>query len=198
MRMHATRRWEDCCEFSDLVSPGFGCKILRLRPARAVRVPRRTPVEWPVFSLRNQSLPPSLPQSVKPAQPEASASPFRSVLRSDIPMAVRAMNVGAIDFLTKPVDDAAPLKSVAWAFQLDRANRREAIEHEKFVARYETLTPREREVLALLVRCLQNKQAAFELWIAEYTVQVHRAHIMRKKEADSFAIASQTRRQVNT
>ena len=130
MRMHATRRWEDCCEFSDLVSPGFGCKILRLRPARAVRVPRRTPVEWPVFSLRNQSLPPSLPQSVKPAQPEASASPFRSVLRSDIPMAVRAMNVGAIDFLTKPVDDAAPLKSVAWAFQLDRANRREAIEHE--------------------------------------------------------------------
>ena len=107
--------------------------------------------------------------------------------RGDIPMAVRAMKGGAIDFLTKPVDDETLLKSIARAFQQDRANRREAIEHEKFVARYETLTPREREVLALLVRGLQNKQAAFELGITEYTVQIHRAHIMRKMEADSFA-----------
>jgi FixJ family two-component response regulator len=107
--------------------------------------------------------------------------------RGDIPMAVRAMKGGAIDFLTKPVDDAALLKSVARAFQQDRANRRKAIEHGKVAARYETLTPREREVLALLVRGLQNKQAAFELGITEYTVQVHRAHIMRKMEADSFA-----------
>jgi FixJ family two-component response regulator len=84
--------------------------------------------------------------------------------RGDIPMAVRAR-----------------------AFQQDRANRREAIEHEKFVARYETLTPRGRDVLALLVRGLLNKQAGFELGITEYTVQVHRAHIMRKMEADSFA-----------
>ena len=107
--------------------------------------------------------------------------------RGDIPTAVCAMKGGAIDFLTKPVDDAALLKSVARAFQQDRQDRREAIEHERFVARYETLTPREREVLALLVRGLQNKQAAFELGITEYTVQVHRAHIMRKMEADSFA-----------
>ena len=105
----------------------------------------------------------------------------------DIPMAVRAMKGGAIDFLTKPIDDAALLKSVARAFQQDLSNRREAIEHERFVARYETLTPREREVLALLVRGLLNKQAGFELGITEYTVQVHRAHIMRKMEADSFA-----------
>jgi len=102
-------------------------------------------------------------------------------------MAVRAMKGGAIDFFTKPVDDATLLKSIAMAFQQDRANRREAIEHEKFAARYETLTPREREVLALLVRGLQNKQAAFELGITEYTVQVHRGQIMRKMEADSFA-----------
>ena len=107
--------------------------------------------------------------------------------RGDIPMAVRAMRGGAIDFLTKPIDAAALLKSVARAFRQDRANRREALEHEQFVARYEALTPREREVLALLVRGLQNKQAAFELGITEYTVQVHRAHIMRKMEADSFA-----------
>jgi FixJ family two-component response regulator len=68
-----------------------------------------------------------------------------------------------------------------------RANRREATEHEEFAVRYDTLTPREREVLALLVRGLLNKQAGFELGITEYTVQVHRAHIMRKMEARSFA-----------
>jgi FixJ family two-component response regulator len=105
----------------------------------------------------------------------------------DIAMAVGAMKKGAIDFLTKPIDDAALLKSVERAFQQDRANRREAVEREKFLARYQTLTPREREVLALLVRGLLNKQAGFELGITEYTVQVHRAHIMRKIEADSFA-----------
>ena len=106
---------------------------------------------------------------------------------SDVPMAVRAMREGAIDYLTKPIDQAALLKSIGRAFQQDRANRREAIEHEKFAARYETLTPREREVMALLVRGLLNKQAGFELGITEYTVQVHRAHVMRKMEADSFA-----------
>ena len=105
----------------------------------------------------------------------------------DVPMAVRAMRGGAIDFLTKPIDEAALLESVERAFQQDRANRREAIEHDQFAARYETLTPREREVLALLVRGLLNKQAGFELGITEYTVQIHRAHIMRKMEADSFA-----------
>jgi FixJ family two-component response regulator len=107
--------------------------------------------------------------------------------RGDIPMAVRAMKGGAIDFLTKPIDEAALFKSIERAFQKDRANHRQVVEREKFVARYETLTHREREVLALLVRGLQNKQAAFELGITEYTVQVHRAHIMRKMEADSFA-----------
>jgi FixJ family two-component response regulator len=105
----------------------------------------------------------------------------------DIPMAVRAIREGAIDFLTKPVDDAILLQSVEKAFQRDRVSRREAMEYERFAVRYRTLTPREREVLGFLVRGLQNKQAAFELGITEYTVQVHRAHIMRKMEADSFA-----------
>jgi FixJ family two-component response regulator len=106
----------------------------------------------------------------------------------DIPTAVRAMREGAVDFFTKPVNDAALLKSVERAFRQHRANRDAAIERQEFVARYNTLTPREREVLALLVRGLQNKQAAFELGITEYTVQVHRAHVMRKMEADSFAM----------
>jgi FixJ family two-component response regulator len=107
--------------------------------------------------------------------------------RGDIPMAVRAIQGGAIDFLTKPIDEAAFFNSVERAFEQERANRREATEQEAFAARYATLTPREREVLALLVRGLLNKQAAFELGITEYTVQIHRAHIMRKMEANTFA-----------
>jgi FixJ family two-component response regulator len=102
-------------------------------------------------------------------------------------MAVRAMREGAIDFLTKPVDDAALLKSVERAFQQYRENRLEAVEHRNFATRYKTLTPRERQVLWLLVRGLLNKQVGFELGITEYTVQIHRAHIMQKMEADSFA-----------
>jgi FixJ family two-component response regulator len=107
--------------------------------------------------------------------------------RGDIPMTVRAMKGGAIDFLTKPVNAVALLKSIERAIQQHHANHQEAMEHEKFIARYETLTVREREVLVLLVRGLLNKQVGFELGIAEYTVQIHRSHIMRKIEADSFA-----------
>jgi len=107
--------------------------------------------------------------------------------RGDIPSTVSAMKGGAIDFLTKPIDEAALLTSVERALQQDRANRHEAMEHARLVARYESLTPRERELLPLLVRGLLNKQAAVELGISEYTVQVHRGHIMRKMQADSFA-----------
>jgi len=107
--------------------------------------------------------------------------------RGDISSTVRAMKGGAIDFLTKPVDEELLLASVERALLQDRANRQDAIEHARLVARYESLTPREREVLPLLVRGLLNKQAAFELGITEYTVQIHRGHIMRKMEADSFA-----------
>jgi FixJ family two-component response regulator len=107
--------------------------------------------------------------------------------RGDIPSTVSAMKYGAIDFFTKPVDGAMLLKSVEKALQRDSANRQEAIEHARLVTRYESLTPREREVLRLLANGLLNKQAAFELGITEYTVQFHRGHIMRKMEADSFA-----------
>jgi FixJ family two-component response regulator len=107
--------------------------------------------------------------------------------RGDIPSTVKAMKGGAVDFLTKPVDEEALLASVERALRQDRTNRHEAAEHAKLVALYESLTPREREILPLLVRGLLNKQAAFELGITEYTVQIHRGHIMRKMEADSFA-----------
>jgi FixJ family two-component response regulator len=107
--------------------------------------------------------------------------------RGDIPSTVRAMKGGAADFLTKPVDEETLLASVERALQQDRASRHEAVEYARLVARYESLTRREREVLPLLARGLLNKQAAFELGITEYTVQIHRGHIMRKMEADSFA-----------
>ena len=107
--------------------------------------------------------------------------------RGDIPSTVTAMKGGAIDFLTKPVDESALLASVEKGLLQDRANRSEAVEHARLIARYKSLTPREREVLPLLVNGLLNKQAAFELGITEYTVQIHRGHIMRKMEADSFA-----------
>jgi FixJ family two-component response regulator len=97
------------------------------------------------------------------------------------------MKGGAIDFLTKPVDEELLLASVERALQQDRASRQEAMEQAKLVALYETLTPRERELLPLLASGLLNKQAAFELGITEYTVQIHRGHIMRKMQADSFA-----------
>jgi FixJ family two-component response regulator len=107
--------------------------------------------------------------------------------RGDIPSTVRAMKGGAVDFLTKPVDEEALLASVERALHQDRASRQEAHQHAMLVARYDLLTPREREVLPLLIQGLLNKQAAFELGITEYTVQIHRGHIMRKMEADSFA-----------
>ena len=107
--------------------------------------------------------------------------------RGDIPSTVRAMKGGAVDFLTQPVDEEVLLASVERALRQDRASRQKAMEHAKLVARYESLTPRERELLPLLTGGLLNKQAAFELGITEYTVQIHRGHIMRKMEADSFA-----------
>ena len=107
--------------------------------------------------------------------------------RGDIPSAVNAMKEGASDFFTKPVDGAALLSSVERALQQNIANRLEASEQASLAARHDSLTPREREVLPMLASGLLNKQVAYELGITEYTVQLHRGHIMRKMEADSFA-----------
>lgn len=105
----------------------------------------------------------------------------------DIPMTVRAMKGGAVDFLTKPFRDQDMLDAVAKAIEQDR-NRREA---EKIVtgvqALLDTLTPREREILALVASGLMNKQIAAELGLAEITVKIHRGHIMKKMGAKSLA-----------
>src|SRR5580692_3664555 len=108
--------------------------------------------------------------------------------RGDIPSTVKAMKGGAVDFLTKPVDETILLAAVEQALQKDRSARLEASEHADLRARYLSLTPREQEVLPLLVRGLLNKQAAAELGISEYTVQIHRGNIMRKMKAESFAM----------
>ena len=105
----------------------------------------------------------------------------------DIPMTVRAMKGGAVDFLTKPFRDQDMLDAVGAAIERDR-KRREA---DKIVAdlqtRFETLTPREREILAFVSSGLMNKQIAAELGLAEITVKIHRGHIMRKMGAKTLA-----------
>jgi FixJ family two-component response regulator len=107
--------------------------------------------------------------------------------RGDVPSTVTAMKGGAIDFLTKPIDETALLTCIEKALEHDRKLRLAALDRESLLARYQSLTPREQQVLPLLVGGLLNKQAAGKLGITEYTVQIHRGHIMRKMEADSFA-----------
>jgi FixJ family two-component response regulator len=105
----------------------------------------------------------------------------------DIPMTVRAMKGGAVDFLTKPFRDQDMLDAVVTAIERDR-KRREADQIAAHLqALFETLTPREREVLALVSSGLMNKQVAAELGLAEITVKLHRGHIMRKMGAKSLA-----------
>jgi FixJ family two-component response regulator len=105
----------------------------------------------------------------------------------DIPMSVRAMKGGAVDFLSKPFRDQDMLDAVTVAIERDR-KRREA---DRIVANlqthFQTLTPREREILALVSSGLMNKQIAAELGLAEITVKIHRGHIMKKMDAKSLA-----------
>ncbi|MCQ1775822.1 response regulator transcription factor [Neorhizobium galegae] len=103
----------------------------------------------------------------------------------DIPMTVRAMKAGALDFLTKPFRDQDVLDAVNAAFQLSasRKNHWDAVTALK--ARYKTLTEREREVMHEVVKGLMNKQIAFNLGISEITVKIHRGNVMRKMEAKS-------------
>ncbi|MFZ0309485.1 MAG: response regulator transcription factor [Candidatus Sulfotelmatobacter sp.] len=105
----------------------------------------------------------------------------------DIPMSVRAMKEGAHEFLTKPVRGQDLLDSVQKALASDRALRRERREANEIRARFESLTPREKEVLELVVAGLLNKQIADQLGMSELTVKTHRAHVMEKTQAESLA-----------
>ena len=105
----------------------------------------------------------------------------------DIPMTVRAMKAGAVDFLTKPFRDQDMLDAVAAAIERDRNRRNEAKVLSHLRDLFATLTPREREVMALVTAGLMNKQVAAEIGIAEITVKINRGHIMRKMGAKSLA-----------
>lgn len=104
----------------------------------------------------------------------------------DVPMSVTAMKAGAIDFLTKPVRDQDLLDAIQRGIRLDRDRRAEARQLELLQARHAALTPREREVMALVADGLANKQIAATLELKEVTVKVHRAQVMRKLEARSL------------
>jgi FixJ family two-component response regulator len=105
----------------------------------------------------------------------------------DIPMSVRALKAGAVDFLTKPVDRQTLLAAVNAALEQDIARRAERDEIQALRQRYDRLTPREREVLGLVVAGKLNKQIAGDLGAAERTVKAHRAQVMEKMEVASLA-----------
>ena len=105
----------------------------------------------------------------------------------DIPMSVRAMKAGAVEFLTKPFRDQDLLDAITQAIERDRAMRRQQAETADLRQRFEQLTPREREVMELVVAGLLNKQIAVRLGISEITVKLHRHQVMQKMMADSLA-----------
>ncbi|MBV8688048.1 MAG: response regulator transcription factor [Alphaproteobacteria bacterium] len=101
----------------------------------------------------------------------------------DIPMSVRGMKAGAVDFLAKPFRDQDLLDAVSIAIERDRARRAAAESDADLQARYETLSPRERQVMALVVAGKMNKQVAWDLELSEITVKIHRGSAMRKMKA---------------
>jgi len=105
----------------------------------------------------------------------------------DIPMTVRAMKEGAVEFLTKPVRGQDLLDAVQKAVSHDRSLRKDRAALTEIRTRFESLTPREKEVLKLVVAGLLNKQIADELGMSELTVKTHRAHVMDKTQAESLA-----------
>jgi FixJ family two-component response regulator len=105
----------------------------------------------------------------------------------DIPMSVRAMKAGAVEFLTKPFRDQDLLDAINQALERDRAFRSEQADHADLRQRYHSLTPRETEVFKLVVQGLLNKQIALKLGTSEVTVKLHRRQVMEKMQADSLA-----------
>lgn len=105
----------------------------------------------------------------------------------DVPLAVRAMKAGALDFIEKPFSDQVLLDRIREALSTDERYRELAAQREEIVERYERLSRREREVMQLVVRGRLNKQIAAELGLSHKTIEVHRAHAMEKMEGDSLA-----------
>ena len=105
----------------------------------------------------------------------------------NIPVSVQAMKAGAVQFLTKPVDEQELLQAIEEAVERDRRARQQQVEMSELRDRYESLTGREQEVMQQVISGMLNKQIAADLKITEDTVKFHRGHIMRKMSADSLA-----------
>lgn len=107
---------------------------------------------------------------------------------ADIPMTVKGMKLGAVDFLTKPIRDQDLLEAVSAAIRIDQKRRRHFAEITQLREKYALLTARERQVMALVASGLMNKQVASKLSISEVTVKMHRGSVMRKLDAGSVAM----------
>jgi FixJ family two-component response regulator len=105
----------------------------------------------------------------------------------DIPMSVQAMKAGAVDFLTKPFRDQDLLRAVSQALARQAQNRQAGRELAELRRRAQSLSPREQQVMALVVSGMLNKQSGLQLGVAEKTIKVHRARVMRKMQAESLA-----------
>lgn len=105
----------------------------------------------------------------------------------DIPMSVRAMKAGAVEFLTKPFRDQDMLDAVQLAIEQDRKQHKDAVATFKLKANFETLSAREQQIMSLVAAGLMNKQIAAEIGVSEVTVKVHRGSVMRKMGAKSIA-----------
>jgi len=148
--------------------------------------PRRAEVDCAVTDVRMPGI-----DGFKLQETLAQTLPYLSVVfitgHGDIPMTVRAIRRGAVDFLEKPVDDEALLEAIRRAAERSGDQRASRSEIDDLQRRYELLTPRERQVFKLVTAGLLNKQVGAELGTSEKTIKVHRARVMLKMEAESLA-----------